>query len=274
MSQSYTLDDLLYLMRRLRDPEHGCPWDLEQDFASIVPHTLEEAYEVADAIAQADYPHLRDELGDLLFQVVYYSQLGEEAQHFDWHAVVDGITRKLVRRHPHVFPDGNLRTPPGSVQIDSAQIKRRWEEIKAEERAAKPSAPEQLSLLDDVPSALPALSRAQKLQKRAATAGFDWPDMAPVLEKVAEELDEVRQAVAEQDLAAVAEEVGDLLFCVVNLARHLKIDAETALRDGNTKFERRFRFIEARLAEHGESVEQAGLGRLDQLWDEAKRSGL
>ena len=206
--------------------------------------------------------------------MVYYSQLGEEAQHFDWHAVVDGITRKLVRRHPHVFPDGNLRTPPGSVQIDSAQIKRRWEEIKAEERAAKPSAPEQLSLLDDVPSALPALSRAQKLQKRAATAGFDWPDMAPVLEKVAEELDEVRQAVAEQDLAAVAEEVGDLLFCVVNLARHLKIDAETALRDGNTKFERRFRFIEARLAEHGESVEQAGLGRLDQLWDEAKRSGL
>lgn len=274
MSQRYTLDDLLYLMRRLRDPVHGCPWDLEQDFASIVPHTLEEAYEVADSIAQADYPQLRDELGDLLFQVVYYSQLGEEAQHFDWSAVVDGITRKLVRRHPHVFADGNLRTPPGSIQIDSTQIKQRWEEIKAEERAAKASAPQQLSLLDDVPLALPALSRAQKLQKRAAGAGFDWPETAPVLEKVAEELSEVRQAIAEQNPEAVAEEVGDLLFCVVNLARHLKLDAETALREGNAKFERRFRFIEARLAENGESVDQAGLGRLDQLWDEAKRSGL
>lgn len=274
MSEHYTLDDLLYLMQRLRDPEHGCPWDLEQDFASIVPHTLEEAYEVADAIAEQDYPQLSGELGDLLFQVVYYAQLGQEAGHFDWHQVVDGITRKLVRRHPHVFPDGNLRTPPGTLRIDADQVKRRWEEIKAQERADASAAPQQLSLLDDVPSALPALSRAQKLQKRASGAGFDWPDVAPVIAKVAEELDEVRDAIAAGDRQAVAEEVGDLLFCVVNLARHLQVDAETALRDGNGKFERRFRYIETQLAQAGESVDQAGLARLDQLWDEAKRVGL
>ncbi|WP_223652305.1 nucleoside triphosphate pyrophosphohydrolase [Halopseudomonas nanhaiensis] len=274
MSERYTLDDLLYLMRRLRDPKHGCPWDLEQDFASIVPHTLEEAYEVADAIAEQDYTQLSGELGDLLFQVVYYAQLGQEAGHFGWDQIVDGITRKLVRRHPHVFPDGNLRTPPGTLRIDADQVKRRWEEIKAQERAEKSATPRQLSLLDDVPSALPALSRAQKLQKRASGAGFDWPEAAPVVAKIAEELDEVRDAMAAGDHQAVAEEVGDLLFCVVNLARHLKVDAETALREGNAKFERRFRYIEAQLAQAGESVDQAGLARLDQLWDEAKRAGL
>ncbi|MEH6687459.1 MAG: nucleoside triphosphate pyrophosphohydrolase [Halopseudomonas sabulinigri] len=271
---SYQLDDLLYLMARLRDPQHGCPWDLQQSFASIVPHTLEEAYEVADAIEQGDYAQLRGELGDLLFQVVYYAQLGQEEQRFDWADVVDGITRKLVRRHPHVFPDGNLRTPPGTLTLAPDQIKQRWEEIKAEERAEKADQPEQLSLLDDVPQALPALSRAQKLQKRASGAGFDWPDAAPVVDKIAEELDEVREALRQGDAAAVAEEMGDLLFCVVNLARHLGVDAETALREGNNKFERRFRYIEQQLREEGSSVKQSELALLDALWDQAKAQGL
>tara|TARA_R110000751_G_scaffold18658_2_gene56590 strand:- start:207 stop:1025 length:819 start_codon:yes stop_codon:yes gene_type:complete len=271
---SYQLDDLLYLMARLRDPEHGCPWDLQQDFASIVPHTLEEAYEVADAIAQGDFDQLRGELGDLLFQVVYYAQLGQEEGRFDWAAVVDGITRKLVRRHPHVFPDGNLRTPPGSLTLAPEQITQRWEQIKAEERAEKAERPEQLSLLDDVPQSLPSLSRAQKLQKRASSAGFDWPEAAPVVDKIAEELDEVREALQNGDAAAVAEEMGDLLFCVVNLARHLGVDAENALREGNNKFERRFRYIEKVLREQGSTVEQSDLVLLDSLWDQAKAQGL
>lgn len=271
---SYQLEDLLYLMQRLRDPEHGCPWDLEQSFDSIVPHTLEEAYEVADAIAEKDFPQLSGELGDLLFQVIYYAQLGQEAGHFAWADVVDGITRKLVRRHPHVFPDGNLRTPPGSLSISPDQVKQRWEEIKAEERAEKAATQQQLSLLDDVPRALPALSRAQKLQKRASQAGFDWNDAAPVIDKVAEELDEIREALAAGDQQGVAEEMGDLLFAMVNLARHLHVDAEEALRQGNEKFERRFRFIERTLADAGDSLERAGLDRLDQLWERAKAEGL
>ncbi|WP_339843002.1 nucleoside triphosphate pyrophosphohydrolase [uncultured Halopseudomonas sp.] len=271
---SYQIDDLLYLMQRLRDPQHGCPWDLEQSFETIVAHTLEEAYEVADAIAEQDYPQLTGELGDLLFQVVYYAQLGQEKSLFDWSQVVDGITRKLIRRHPHVFPDGNLRTPAGTMQLEPEQVKQRWEEIKAQERAERATHPQQLSLLDDVPKALPALSRAQKLQKRASGAGFDWAEPGPVLEKMAEELDEVRDALAQGDLQAVASEMGDLLFAVVNLARHLKVDAETALRQGNEKFERRFRFIENRLVSQGLNLANTSLEHMDQLWDEAKQQGL
>lgn len=271
---SYQLEDLLYLMERLRDPEHGCPWDLQQSFASIAPHTLEEAYEVADAIAEQDFGQLAGEVGDLLFQVVYYAQLGREAGHFDWADVVDGITRKLVRRHPHVFPDGNLRTPPGTLRLEERQIKERWEQIKAEERAERAVVPQQLSLLDDVPRALPALSRAQKLQKRASSEGFDWSSVAPVIDKIAEELDEVREAIGHRQQQAIEEEVGDLLFAMVNLARHLKVDAETALRGGNDKFERRLRYIERTLAAAGESFAGTELQRLDELWDEAKRQGL
>lgn len=266
----YKLDDLLHLMARLRDPQHGCPWDLRQDYASIVPHTLEEAYEVADAIARRDFPQLRDELGDLLFQVVYYSQLGREDGHFDFGQVVDGITRKLVRRHPHVFPDGDLHGPLDLPRLDEATIKRRWEEIKAEERAEKAAAPEQLSLLDDVPAALPALSRAAKLQKRAANVGFDWADATPVVAKIQEELDEVREAMANGQAAQVAEEVGDLLFVMVNLARHLQVDAEDALRQANAKFERRFRFIEEALKAQDRSPQEASLEEMDALWDAAK----
>lgn len=271
---SYQLDDLLYLMQRLRDPEHGCPWDLRQDFASIAPHTLEEAYEVADAIAEGDFGQLAGEVGDLLFQVVYYAQLGREAGHFGWPEVVDGITRKLVRRHPHVFPDGQLHTPPGTRRLDEQQIRQRWEEIKAEERAERAEQPRQLSLLDDVPRALPALSRAQKLQKRAAANGFDWDDITPVIDKIAEELEEVREAIGSREQQAIDEEIGDLLFATVNLARHLKVDAETALRGGNEKFERRLRYIERQLKAAGKAFAEVELSELDHLWDEAKRAGL
>ncbi len=266
----YTLDDLLHLMARLRDPQHGCPWDLKQTYASIVPYTLEEAYEVADAIERSDFEHLQGELGDLLFQVVYYSQLAREEGRFEFEAVVDSITRKLIRRHPHVFPTGELYAPLDTPRLDEGQVKQRWEEIKAQERSEK-AEPEQLSLLDDVPAALPALSRAAKLQKRAAQVGFDWPDALPVLDKVREELDEVLQAMADNDPAALADEVGDLLFAAVNLARHVKVDPETALRGANGKFERRFRFIEQALRDMGRPIEDCTLEDLDALWGEAKR---
>ncbi|MFJ4387508.1 nucleoside triphosphate pyrophosphohydrolase [Pseudomonas sp. NPDC089408] len=267
---TYTLEDLLHLMARLRDPQYGCPWDLQQNYASIVPHTLEEAYEVADTIERGDFEHLQGELGDLLFQVVYYSQLAKEEGRFEFDGVVDSITRKLIRRHPHVFPTGELYAPVDTPSLSEAQVKSRWEEIKAEERAEK-SQPEQLSLLDDVPATLPALSRAAKLQKRAATVGFDWPAALPVLDKVREELDEVLQAMADGDADALEDEVGDLLFAAVNLARHLKQDPEHALRRANRKFERRFRFIEQALRDSGRPIEDCNLDELDALWGEAKR---
>lgn len=267
----YQLDDLLYLMARLRDPLRGCPWDLKQTYASLVPHTLEEAYEVADAIERADFAHLPSELGDLLFQVVYYSQLANEEQRFAFADVVDGITRKLLRRHPHVFPEGSLYGDAAAPSLDEASIRRRWEEIKAEERAEQAAAPEQLSLLADIPQALPALSRAAKLQKRAAQSGFDWPAPEPVLDKVLEELEEVRDAMRQQDPQAIAEELGDLLFAGVNLSRHLGVDPEAALRAASHKFERRFQFIEQAVRQSGRQLEQCTLGELDALWDQAKQ---
>ena len=267
----YQIDDLLHLMARLRDPQTGCPWDLKQTYASIVPYTLEEAYEVADAIERADFEHLPGELGDLLFQVVYYSQLAQEEGRFEFAAVVDGITRKLIRRHPHVFVDGDLYGAPDAARLEEAAVKQRWEELKAEERAAKAAVPEQLSLLDDVPQALPALSRAVKLQKRMAQVGFDWADALPVVDKVREELDEVLEAMSENDPQAISEEIGDLLFVVTNLARHLKVDPESALRAANAKVERRFRFIEQALREAQRPIENCTLDELDALWGEAKK---
>ncbi len=271
MQDIYSLDDLLHLMARLRDPQYGCPWDLKQSYASIVPYTIEEAYEVADAIERSDFEHLPGELGDLLFQVVYYSQLAREEGRFEFAQVVDGITRKLIRRHPHVFVDGDLYGVPDAAKLEEAAVKQRWEELKAEERAEKAAVPEQLSLLDDVPNALPALSRAVKLQKRAAQVGFDWPEALPVVDKVREELDEVLEAMSENDPQAIAEEIGDLLFVVTNLARHLKVDPETALRSANGKFERRFRFIEQTLRTAGQPIENCSLEQLDALWGEAKK---
>lgn len=267
----YTLQDLLHLMARLRDPQYGCPWDVKQNYASIVPHTLEEAYEVADAIERGDFDDLKGELGDLLFQVVYYSQLAREEGRFEFDGVIDGITAKLIRRHPHVFPTGDLYAPLETPRLSDEQVKQRWEEIKNQERASKSAAPEQLSLLDDVPAVLPALSRAAKLQKRASQVGFDWPAALPVVDNVREELDEVLEAMADNDAEGIAEEVGDLLFAAVNLARHLKIDPENALRAANNKFERRFRFIEQALRQTQRPMEDCTLEEMDALWGEAKR---
>ncbi|UXZ95072.1 nucleoside triphosphate pyrophosphohydrolase [Pseudomonas phytophila] len=267
----YSLQDLLHLMARLRDPKYGCPWDVQQNYASIVPHTLEEAYEVADAIERGDFDDLKGELGDLLFQVVYYSQLAREEGRFEFDGVIDGITRKLIRRHPHVFPTGDLYAPLETPRLSDEEVKQRWEEIKAQERAVKAKPPEQLSLLDDVPAVLPALSRAAKLQKRASQVGFDWPSALPVVDNVREELDEVLEAMADNDAAGIEEEVGDLLFAAVNLARHLKVDPENALRAANRKFERRFRFIEQALRDTQRPMEDCTLEEMDALWGEAKR---
>ena len=267
----YQLNDLLKLMARLRDPQHGCPWDLKQSYASIVAHTLEEAYEVADVIERSAFAELPGELGDLLFQVVYYCQLGKEEGRFDFATVVDGITAKLVRRHPHLFPDGDLYGPLDQPRLTEQEVKLRWEQIKAEERALRADGGQPLSLLDDVPQVLPALTRASKLQGRAAQVGFDWPDTAPVLAKVAEELAELEQAISSGEKEAITDELGDLLFSVVNLARHLNVNPESALRAGNDKFEGRFRFIEQALREMGRDIDNCSLKELDELWDRAKK---
>ncbi|MGB0205703.1 MAG: nucleoside triphosphate pyrophosphohydrolase [Neptuniibacter sp.] len=268
----YTIDDLIYLMSRLRDPETGCPWDLKQSFASIVPHTLEEAYEVADAIEQADWSHLNDELGDLLFQVIFYAHLGKEEQLFDFSTIVSNLVTKLIRRHPHVFPDGTLQSSSGQ-ELSEAQIKKNWEAIKQQERDAKGETGDS-KVLDDVPRALPALSRAAKLQKRAAQVGFDWSNAEDVLDQIEEELQEVREAIRSGNKAAVLDEMGDMIFAQVNLARHLGVSPEDAVRSTNSKFERRFGFIESKVRASGKDWQAFTLEELDAYWDEAKREGL
>lgn len=270
-SRVYQLQDLLEIMSRLRDPATGCSWDLQQNYRSIASSTIEEAYEVVDAIEQEDYRHLREELGDLLFQVIFYSQLAKEEERFKFEDVVSELSAKLVRRHPHVFPAGTLesRRDPG-VPLDEKAIAKAWEAIKEEERVAKGAG----GVLDDVPQALPAMTRAAKLQKRASRCGFDWPDTDGVFSQVDEELRELQEAVADADTDAVAEEAGDLLFSIVNLVRHLRLDGETVLRAANRKFERRFNYIEQRLAEEGSSPEQADVETMENLWRAAKRSGL
>lgn len=274
MSERYTLDDLLTLMAVLRDPEQGCPWDLRQGWDSIVPHTLEEAYEVADAIERRAWEELPGELGDLLFQVVYYARFGEEERRFDFHDVVHALTAKMLRRHPHVFPDGTLasRRPPGvgAEEVESRQVRSRWESLKAEERAARASTEAPPSALDDVPRTLPALSRAAKLSKRAARVGFDWPDARGVIAKIREELDEVEEALAAGDRDHAVEEVGDLLFAATNLARTLKADPEQCLRTTNAKFARRFRYLEAALAAEGLAPGDVDLDTLERHWQAAK----
>ena len=257
-------DDLLRIMAKLRDPDGGCPWDVEQDFASIAPYTIEEAYEVADAIEQGDMDALKGELGDLLLQVVFHAQMAAEAGHFDYADVVHGISEKMVVRHPHVFGDA-------SVADADAQTKA-WEDQKAAERASKAAAEGRTpSVLDDVARGLPALMRAEKLQKRAARVGFDWPTTAPVFDKVREELDEVAEVIDEgSDPARLEDELGDLLFTCVNLARKLGADPETALRGTIAKFERRFRDVEARAARDGASLKDMDIDQLEALWVAAK----
>ena len=275
---SYSIDDLKTLMARLREPDTGCPWDTKQTFASIVPHTIEEAYEVADAIEQGDYPHVKDELGDLLFQVIFYARMGEEEGHFDFDGIVDNLVRKLIRRHPHVFPEGTLesRIDPDNRPTE-AWIKESWERIKAEERAQKP-APDAVALvsrLDGIARTLPAMARAEKLQRRAARHGFDWPDIGPVFDKLHEEIDELKEAwqaaedgTGERD--AVEDELGDLLFVCVNLAWFMKVNPEQALKRTNRKFEMRFRAIEEILAAEGRDMDEESLEALDAIWQRVK----
>ena len=262
------IEKLIEVMAALRTPGTGCPWDLEQTFSTIAPYTIEEAYEVADAIERGDIGGLKEELGDLLLQVVYHARIAEEAKAFNFADVIEAITRKMIRRHPHVFGDKVAR----SVRL----AKGFWEQIKAKERKAKaPSAgshdavPQQ-SLLDDIPMALPALTRAVKLQDKAAKVGFDWPTLAPVFAKLKEELAELEAVIAGQQHDKIAEEFGDLLFVIANIARHLRIDPEAALRSANAKFMRRFRHIEQRLAEVGRTPDQSDLEEMDKLWDDAK----
>lgn len=255
---------LLDVMARLRDPEGGCPWDVEQTFQTIAPYTIEEAYEVADAIEQGDMVALQEELGDLLLQVVYHARMAEEEGRFDFDAVAAGIADKMVRRHPHVF---------GGESIDSTEAQTRsWEAQKAAERAAKAGGGP-TSVLDGVPAALPALTRAAKLQKRAARVGFDWPEAAQVLDKITEEIAELKQEMSNgAGLDRIEDELGDLIFAVVNLGRHLGADPEAALRHGNAKFERRFRAIEERFAAQGRALDTATLEEMEAAWQAAKAS--
>ena len=266
MIPSRDIAGLLEIMATLRDPERGCAWDVAQDFRSIVPYTIEEAYEVADAVERGDLADLRDELGDLLLQVVFHARMAEEEGAFAFPDVVEAITAKLIRRHPHVFTQAATRDPEA--------IKRMWVEIKAQEKAERRATrgmdAEVRSLLDDVPSALPALTRAEKLTNRAATVGFDWPDAAQVIDKIREETAEIEEALAGGNRAAVQDEIGDLLFAVANLARHCGVDPEAALRGTNAKFERRFRHIERALDERGRSTAEASLDEMERLWGEAK----
>jgi len=256
------IERLLEIMTTLRDPDRGCPWDREQSFATFVPFTIEEAYEVADAIDRGDMDELCDELGDLLFQVVFYAQMAKEAGHFDFGAVVEAIVAKLTRRHPHVFADARVGT--------AAQQSEEWERHKAAERAAR-AATASPSVLDGVSLALPALSRAVKLQRRAARVGFDWRELTEVLDKVAEELEEVRVEVAAgAGHERLFHEIGDLLLASSNLARFAGIDPESALREANGRFERRFRRIEDWLAEQGRDPERSNLAEMEQLWSRAK----
>ena len=295
-----SLAELIAVMAALRTPETGCPWDLEQSFATIAPYTIEEAYEVADAIARGDRRDLKEELGDLLLQVVYHARLAQEEKSFEFSDVVHGITTKMIRRHPHVFGDETARTAGMAAGA--------WERIKAEERATKSASgtispgPEvrgvdgssmqpPASLLDGVPVGMPGLTRAVKLQEKAARVGFDWPSLQPVFEKMREELAELEEVAFVQGLdggnsstshapalgqspgaisPGIEEEFGDLLFVMANVARHLKIDPETALRGANAKFQRRFRYIETALASAGTCPERSNLAEMDALWDEAK----
>ena len=255
------ISELIEIMRRLRDPKTGCPWDLEQDFATIAPYTLEEAYEVADAIARNDLGDLEEELGDLLLQVVFHARMAQEQGAFDFGEVVESITTKLIRRHPHVFADEQGRT--------AEAVKGLWARIKAEEKAERGEAGPQ-GALAGVPVALPALTRALKLQDKAGSVGFDWNDPRAVLAKIREEADEIEAALNAGEQTDAAKEVGDLLFAVVNLARHLAADPEGVLRATNLKFERRFASIERALAARGKKPQDATLEEMDALWDAAK----
>jgi ATP diphosphatase len=269
MTPSSDISRLLEIMAALRDPGTGCPWDVAQTFASVAPYTLEEAYEVADAIQREDMVDLKEELGDLLLQVVFHARMAEEQGAFAFPDVVEGITRKLIRRHPHVFGDARA--------LPVEEVNRLWDRIKQEEKAERRQARERAGIaleepgfLGGIPAVLPALTRAQKLTAKAAQVGFDWPDADQVVSKIHEELDEVREAAETGDADHLEDEIGDLLFAVTNLSRHYGIDPESALRRTNAKFERRFRAIEEGVARAGRTLSEAGLEEMERLWVEAK----
>jgi ATP diphosphatase len=259
MTPSRDIGRLIEIMAALRHPDTGCPWDFEQSFATIAPYTIEEAYEVADAIARGSLPDLRDEAGDLLLQSVYYAQLAQEIGAFAFGDIVEAVTAKMIRRHPHVFG--------GTAAANADAVMGAWDKTKAEERRKRGG---EGGLLGDIPLALPALARAAKLQRRAAGVGFDWNDPAAVVAKIREELAEVEAEIAAADKDRAAGEIGDLLFAVTNLARHLKIDPEAALRGANAKFERRFGHIERSVTDAGGKLAEAGLDEMERLWNEAK----
>ncbi|MBL1142460.1 MAG: nucleoside triphosphate pyrophosphohydrolase [Proteobacteria bacterium] len=259
------LEKLLFIMKSLRDPKEGCPWDSEQTIDSIKGYTIEEAYELVDAIERDDISGIKDELGDLLFHIIFYSEMADEQGHFNFEAIVKQLNEKLERRHPHVFSDAKMES--------SDQVKALWEQIKQQERSDANSEEEQKEkkLLDDVAKHMPAIQTASRLQKRAASVGFDWTDSNDIFNKLEEELEELREAISKKDnIEHITEELGDLMFCCVNLARHCEIDSELALRNTNTKFIKRFNFIEETLAGMNKSLQEATLEEMDNLWDEAK----
>jgi len=264
-AKRYDIADLLRVMERLRDPNDGCPWDIKQTFTSVAPHTLEECYELVDAIERHDLPHVAEELGDVLFQVIFYSQMGAELGEFDFNTVVDVLVSKLIRRHPHVFANGDIegRVTEG---ITTDEVKANWEAIKQSERAGK----DQTGVLADVPVALPSLVRAQKLQKRAAGVGFDWPELQSVLLNLEGEIRELREALAEGDSDHIADEFGDVLFSAVNVGRHLGLDAEKSLRAANTKFETRFNAMEGQALTEGVALSNESAARLEARWRQVK----
>jgi ATP diphosphatase len=281
MDKPYDLADLIYLMQRLRDPESGCPWDIKQTFNSIIPHTIEEAHEVVEAIESKDWPHVEEELGDLLFQVIFYSQLGDESTLFDLASVIDVLVTKLVRRHPHVFPEGDLRRKRDADCCPSDdEIRAQWQIIKQQEKTLKAGTKkiETLELVDylsDIPRSLPELIRADKIQRAVSMRGFDWTEIQGVLDKVREELQEVEEEIEQADVQRLQHEVGDLLFASVNVARHLGINPEQALGQANRRFSERYSLVAASLAAKDRSLElgnsnQISSREMEQAWNEAK----
>ena len=288
-TNSNAIDTLLQVMAKLRDPEFGCPWDLKQTPKSLIPYTLEEVYEVVDAIDSNDIVEIEEELGDLLFQVIFYAQIGHENNQFDINSIADSISAKLLRRHPHVFPDGKLENFGKKSSINAEQVEAKWEEIKAEERRLKQEkrteissehgvsksvehSLEQSSVIDSVASSIPALQRANKIQSKVAREGFDWSSIKPVLHKLKEEIAEFEQALEANDAESMSDELGDVLFATVNVARHANIEPESALRHANDKFSTRYKWIEATLAKRNSQVSDCSEKELDMLWNEAKQS--
>jgi ATP diphosphatase len=256
-------------MACLRDESFGCAWDKKQTYKSIAPYTLEEAYEVLDAIEREDFDHLKEELGDLLFQVIFYAQIAEEEQRFSFDDIVAGIVGKMLRRHPHVFPDSDIKRFGEPTSLTEKQISEQWQVIKAQEKGFSKN-----GLLAEVPASMPALMQAVKIQKKVAKIGFDWPDVAPVFDKIREELDELEEAMKEQNNLHVEEEMGDVLFAVSNLARHLNVSPDIALNKTNIKFRRRFARIESLVEEQKKDLTDCTLEELDNYWEQAKREGL